>query len=790
MPLSSHPTFTADGIIKRKEIGRMREQGGHPSMDVTMSIPLRDDAEEAQLRGMLDHAPDETGRIRTLIRSGYAQLGLNIFPASPLKIGGHEAEARFTIQSVRGTTGDRILSTLRDLVKNKESIRPGGLALIPHGSACTREQVQRMIEKSQLLLPDGSAIEEDGRLLLPIRGAYDFADELLDTEAIGRILRDGKHGLQRLRARAPLPSVIQPGAFFLGYMRGLSIGGATGILERQTTIAGADHLPAFRIHGIRSTGKDIDRQVEIVYAGDGPVATGDVRAQMYLYPPDADLRALAERVIVPRTIRDGVDLTDLITERSFLHVARSVSDRKDPTESRPFGLLLRSGRAAEIPWASRAGFQDGLTELRTRHFLEARMSDKDSDWVDGQGIPPAARPVTDMIGWVGGEQQHGKMLVTAGFPPPTVMDGLVDADIGVFVAEGLRIRPDAFPEDREERCATIEGDIGIDMHDSLPETERMRRKHALFFDSVLYGQFKSLEGRGAKLYLMLPDMADEITGDPVPAHMREFHRGLWVKPHEKERLGKVHTVIAMYGSHVKGLDDTFQSQLDTFMRGLKKQFGDGIAVTHGKGPGFMKMADVSAERQGIVRIGVGICVEGQAGNCKPEAMVDFHHMDRLTRQKLMDDIATFKVFNLGGAGTLEEAAITLCSQKLGKKLITPIIFVDPLGLGQNGGNLWELLRQQIVLLAEKKVLTSEQIGTMEIQLQLLQSSAPNYLHCVSSYDEALRIIQNFSNDPVGYYDQQKIPLEEALAAQAREAETLEQTGFPRPTFETCLQAAD
>ena len=44
-------------------------------------------------------------------------------------------------------------------------------------------------------------------------------------------------------------------------------------------------------------------------------------------------------------------------------------------------------------------------------------------------------------------------------------------------------------------------------------------------------------------------------------------------------------------------------------------------------------------------------------------------------------------FLLGGAGTLGEIALSLCSQKLYKNILTPLIFVDPKGVSNEGREL-------------------------------------------------------------------------------------------------------
>jgi predicted Rossmann-fold nucleotide-binding protein len=356
------------------------------------------------------------------------------------------------------------------------------------------------------------------------------------------------------------------------------------------------------------------------------------------------------------------------------------------------------------------------------------------------------------------------------------VEELLKEGIGVYVARALHTEQTAYE-------APVAPHMHVHGEEDLSTAGASMKQHALFFDSGRYETFCKREKAGAKFYLVLPDMADEMDhGNVIPAHVREFDRGLWVKPESLENVRKVNTIIAMYGSHVHGMDSILQPQLDAFMVEMKEVFGASLGVTHGKGPGVMKMADDAAARAGVVRIGVGICVEGQAGNCRPEAMVDFFDTDRLRRQKLMDDLATFKIFNIGGAGTLEEAAITLCSQKLGKKAITPIIFVDPLGAGRNGEHLFKDLYEQIETLSDRKDIVIDPDTCEKIRIQLLAPETPKYIHCVSSYEEAAAIIRAFKENPARYYAERGIPAKTVTEALTRQEGTLAQTGFPEPDF--------
>ena len=127
--------------------------------------------------------------------------------------------------------------------------------------------------------------------------------------------------------------------------------------------------------------------------------------------------------------------------------------------------------------------------------------------------------------------------------------------------------------------------------------EKEGNGNILNFTGTQYAHFKTLEERGAKMYMLLNEVEDsEVKGGIVEKHIREFYRGFWVKPEAKEAMEKVDTVFAFYGSHVDGLEPVMEKELEGFMKRMKKLFGENFGITHGKGPGIMRMADKIAEK--------------------------------------------------------------------------------------------------------------------------------------------------------------------------------------------------
>jgi predicted Rossmann-fold nucleotide-binding protein len=95
------------------------------------------------------------------------------------------------------------------------------------------------------------------------------------------------------------------------------------------------------------------------------------------------------------------------------------------------------------------------------------------------------------------------------------------------------------------------------------------------------------------------------------AQVREFFRGLWVTRDGKERLPRVHTTMAMFGSSCDVLRPALEAPIREFLSRLRAnpRLGEGFAVAHGSGPGVMRTVDDLAAELGIFRLGVGIDAE-------------------------------------------------------------------------------------------------------------------------------------------------------------------------------------
>lgn len=761
------------------------EQHGMPTLDAIMRVNFGDDFALGYAREL-----HEAALLSFFLRSGLSRVGLDATFRSrdDIEFRSNVMDFVLEIASLRGAKRDRMLSVLGDMVneRGEKDLDLGRLSLLSPRQAMTAGEIEQARRANELMLTPRSVIKEDGSVEVFLADLhYLICEPNLTEDRMRGIFRHGKHAMEGVqdRARTPRPEWIDPGRFFVGAIH-VSLGPFIAVIERRTSAREVFHLSARGLDGIRTTGMHVPRQVELFNEGSEPRSLDGLKVRLRIHRVNNTIGELGRRVITPRTLEGGVLFHDIMEvaespDRLLALMAEVTETRQQEGD---YGLLIAGYKCARVPWMETPAFQRHHLENLTELFLGGEPE----EFICGPQIPSTVRPFTRVLKYVGGDQSQGKMLVTHAFPDPNAMQELMTQGVGVFLARNLRQKETAFdtfaPEDPEPR--------NLD----------------LFFDSTLFEEYRRLAERGARLYMAVPEVTvknpdnpDDIL-DTVPEHLREFHRGFWVRPEAKERMACVNTIIAMYGSHRNGLDEALGQGIPEFLERMKRVMdehaGQGsLGLIHGKGPGIMLLADRAAEASGIFRFGVGIELEkldGQVPNFRPEAIVDFKANDRLVRQQLMDDLATFKVFNIGGAGTLEEAAITMCSQKLMKSVFTPIIFVDPLNLGgmpdsvgdgeTEPVHLWNHLRQLIETLAGSGRLTEAQKDAGLDNLNLLRGYAAKYCYFVSSYQEAGDILEAFVKNPERHYEEWGIPKKHVTDARDNASRNAADRGFPLPGF--------
>ncbi|MFA5842153.1 MAG: hypothetical protein WC882_00520 [Candidatus Gracilibacteria bacterium] len=749
---------------------------GRPSLMATLQVRLGElDRQRAQDFLAKNEPPELVGR------DGLIRLGVDLVGEGAMDLEAGVLSTRARILGL-GSRGPQILDALKRKVeveqrrKRRGSIQVGRALMAQPETHLDRSQVEEAIQTGGVLLTEKTTIAKDGTLEIPLEDLYYVLNpRALTDERIQRILDLGKQAissdLQVISERKNFPKTLKPREFAVGAVR-IALGPYLAVIESADNHQGAFQLATRVLDGIRTTGIDVPREVALFNRTNSSLETRGLKIRVKLYPADESTKETSGKVMNSRTLRDGVHFMDILTgeEGELFSLMERISFFYDSKKSQ--SILIGRAGCGEVAWTQQSSFQEGNMVTTAK---ELASTPKPQGIKRGQGVPHVIQPWVDRLKWVGRDQHERVMMISGGLPDTETLEKLWNEGVGVFVFRDLRIPEGAFDPQGEPSG-----------------------KPDIYFDSALWTHLKKLEERGARFFMTYPEMPDHFSkeeGATIPAHVRIFHRGLWVQPEEVEALEKVDTVIAMYGSNVEELDETLRPQVDQFMKNMKELFGENLAVTHGKGPGLMAIADKVAELLGIPRIGIGIQVEnrGQLPNYRPQAMVDFLPGYRLVRQQAMDDLATFRVFNVGGVGTLEEIGITLCSQKLANHLITPLIFVDPKGVGgSKGEHAWVWIQKQIEALdATPKEKEGWNIPKDLKQMQLVAAHTSRYCHFVSSYDEAEKIIREFKENPMAYYKKQNIPIPFALQGVEGAKKTSQITKFPTPSWfkEEALLAA-
>lgn len=741
---------------------------GRPAMEGEIEIPLRAGMEEGLVRDVLRGGVPS--QLDVCGRSGHSQVGLHpeITLRDDMEVDGQRLRAAGLVASLRNIPPgkeDKLLYRLAQLVR-QEPLEIGRLLITNPERSLSGDSIRGAIEDDQLWIPNGVAdkIGEDGVVEIPLlQLIYGICEDNMTDREMFQLLRLGKHVLHRVQGVMPpgsFPERLSPGEFFVGGIS-IALGPYTAVIEQATNEEKVFHLAARILDGIRTTGIQTHRQVELFVNGDESVDLNELKVRVRIYPGDERVQRLAQHLITRETLREGV---------GFRHVARveehpermiDLMQLISPTTHRdhPHSLILGGNRAGYVNWVDVPGLQSAHLLKRVEQVVSA----EGGMFLKDDAIPPAARFLTRRLGLVGGNQNTGKVVVSNAFPDPHTLQALMDADVGVFVAQSINEHPNAFDPEARPLSPGEEGG------------------QLVFESDTVAKAMMEAERKGVEFYAVVPTLVDGDDASVIEAHVRKLERGLWTRPEEIERLEKVGTVVAMYVSHKDELRGNLREQVPGFMRRMKERFGDGLAVTHGKGPGGMKEVDDIAAEEDIFRIGVGITLEkvDQLPNFNPPAMADYPDSERLARQQRMDDISTFRIFNLGGGGTLEEAAITLCSEKLLKDMPTPIIFVDTTGGLCDGENFFTPLIKMIRLMTKKhKIETADG----ETTIRFLQEYGANLCHLVSSYDEAADIIEQFADDPMAYYQECGIPEKSIRMAWENAGETYARTGFSPPAW--------
>lgn len=732
---------TRDGIFIPNEGARIEGSSSVPFLDGVLEISTR--PEIGELLGNNFH--------NTQGRSAYAQVGINTVPGNEDPYWNTKANKLEVPIEVHSHGIDRE-KWLEELLKNNQ-YELGRLIFTEEHSALTEEQVKEAFKNNDISIGNEYKIHDDGSVdikLSPfeyilseyqVRNNHDFKKLILEHS------RNALMGTQDI---VPLKEgeTIKPDSLFIGGIA-LSSGKYSVFIDPKVSnsvkhLEGGTFLDAFRATGINSRlGKNGMRQVELFNEKGVPEALDDLWIKIRLYPSDiAQKREEAFwNTLSPeqrsRIHENGTNLVQVanINQEEVLEALFHGITQSGDTWGRVItthGDLIIPKERTPMIQASTA--ESVITDPDGRRRKKGYSSETLQSF--GENLRFA--------------KDQGRILVSHEFPSSTgTIDNFVQSGMRCFVFKSLGENPDD------------------------PQN--------VYMSPEIHSKIWELSKQGVSFYF-------QIEGNGG-TELREFYKGFWVTEENKDRFDKVDTVINMYGWHGKMIENLTKDEVREYFKGLIKIYGvERLAVAHGKGPGFMAVADEVARELGILSIGIGISVEkiGQGKvNLAPEAILDFPSSARLYRADLLDKICSFADLNIGGNGTDEERAIRATSTKLGEYLPLPIIYID---VCDGNDHLWEHSRLQQEEFSSTKTRSIKGDPLPTNQYPLAKKWLPNIQHYVKSYEEALKVISEFNNDPLQYWENAGVSKDEIKIALQNHRELADQ--YERPTPEYLTKAAE
>lgn len=743
------PFVTGDGQLVEASVIHFNQELAAPQLFGVMRFSNVSDSLRGLVRDTAERARAESRPLEDYLdvsgRSGHSRIGLDIHLGEGEPVisdAGKCIELPVVVTALNKHLAES-LSNLQTLT-SRSPVDIGRL-FVPIGPHLDREEVLAAISREELLLPGHYDIARDGVVEIPLENVrYILSQRLISIpNNFAEMIVRGKHGLSMFQQPAPsgLPEELAPKEFMVSALR-ISLGPYTAFISRHLNTPGVFHLASRLLDGVRTTGMGTLRQAEIYNSGDEPANCRALRIRLKLYPADEAVAAISNRVLkqgnATAILSRGVDFAE-ITDIFNPAACEALFDEISPAPGRGgmYGRIMMPGRIVNIPWEQ----EDGrwIPEFQWRLVYECARGNVPEAVLADEEVPKRFRSFLHDLKYVGGEQSLSKVFVCDSLPPVDALRVLKRNGVGVVVIKSINMRP---------------GGNGA--------------KPEYYLDQSSYEEIHRLWREGMRFYM--------IFGGEGASHVREFKGGFWVTAEGKERISRLHTTVAFFGSVVDELKPLLMPQLEEFFAALvaDERLGEGLSIAHGSGPGVMKAVDDAAARHGIYRIGVGIDGEriGQETNFSPEAVVQFVNLALNTRQDILDRRCIFKVFNIGGYGTCYEINMALTFMKIGHCLPAPYVFVDPLGLGGDGGNLWRKAIEQF-----KELSMAHDVGAAEIP-PLGPMWVVNCCHLVRSYQEALAVIKGFLGDPAAYWKSAGIDLNKAAAAR----DNLARAGIPIPPY--------
>jgi len=236
-----------------------------------------------------------------------------------------------------------------------------------------------------------------------------------------------------------------------------------------------------------------------------------------------------------------------------------------------------------------------------------------------------------------------------------------------------------------------------------------------FLSNEAHSHLETYHQLGISVYWQVPRLGE------LYLHTYKHGHGFFIREEEAERFLAC-TILAFYGSALE-MDEQEERKISELVRRMTDFFGNNVGILTGGGKGVMGLATEVAAQKGCLTGAAYLELEARPPKVGVNFFNTFQETNRHNRQKWFQ-VADFCIFNLGGAGTMEEIGIELCNLKLGIRPRVPYVFYH--------ANFWSKLESQFdALVAE---------GRMPAWMrdQLLFSGDPDEI--IAFYRRSLQIL--------------------------------------------------
>ncbi|MDQ8182892.1 LOG family protein [Pelagicoccus sp. SDUM812005] len=162
-----------------------------------------------------------------------------------------------------------------------------------------------------------------------------------------------------------------------------------------------------------------------------------------------------------------------------------------------------------------------------------------------------------------------------------------------------------------------------------------------------------------------------LTLDDLYVHAYKHDHGYFIREEDVDRFLAC-TILAFYGSAL-GMDPAEEKKISELVVRMTDFFGNNVGILTGGGEGVMGLANDVARQRGCLTGAAFLELEAQPPKVGVNFFNTFQETNRHNRQKWFQ-VADFCIFNIGGAGTMEEIGIELCNMKLGIRPRVPYVF--------------------------------------------------------------------------------------------------------------------